>query len=462
MAEGIGAEMRFLELGDKRLAKRGKTIIEALAVDPAGSINAACRGWGDTQAAYRFFDNPNVEPEAILASHREATELRIDEHPTVLLVQDTTELDFSDHPTHDSGVLNNEYRQGLFDHSHIAFTPEGLSLGVIQANFFDRSPESLGKAEERKPLPLEQKETFRWLQGYRLACEVQHDHPDTQIISVADCEADIYEIFLEHGKQPNPADFVIRAKQDRRSLKLDDDAGIRVFKKVRDDVAATEIVTVRHVDLPATPKREARQARLEVRAKQVTVKPPHTRDHLGPVTYNLVLVEETDRPADDETTVNWLLITTLPIDTQQDVLQVVDHYVGRWPIEVFFRIFKTGCQVEEIQLTTNDRLQRCLMFYKVIAWRIAFVTYLGREYPNLRCDQIFSESEWKSVWRIVTKKKLPKTAPPLSKFVPMLAELGGYNNRNSDSPPGPKPLWIAIRRMHDFAQAWEMFQTDEE
>lgn len=462
MADGIGAEMRFLELGDKRLAKRGTKIIEALAKDPAASINAACRGWGDTLAAYRFFDNPNVKPEAILASHREATEVRIDQHPTVLLVQDTTELDFSAHPTSDSGVLNNKYRQGMFDHSHIAFTPEGLSLGVIQADFFDRTVESLGKAAERKPLPLEQKETFRWLQGYRLACEVQRDHPNTHIISVADCEADIYEIFLEHGKQPAPADFVIRAKQDRRCLELDNEAGIRVFKKVRDEVAASEIVTVRHIDLPPTPKREARQARLEVRAKQVVVKPPHMREHLGPVTYNLVLVAETGRPADDKTAVEWLLITTLPIDSVEDVLRVVDHYVGRWPIEVYFRIFKTGCQVEEIQLTTNDRLKRCLMFYKVIAWRIAFVTYLGREYPKLGCDQVFTESEWKSVWRIVTRKKLPKTPPPLVKFIPVLAELGGYNNRNSDTPPGPKPLWIAIRRMHDFAQAWEVFHTDEE
>ncbi|PQO41958.1 IS4 family transposase, partial [Blastopirellula marina] len=74
----------------------------------------------------------------------------------------------------------------------------------------------------------------------------------------------------------------------------------------------------------------------------------------------------------------------------------------------------------------------------------------------------FTESEWKSVWRIVTRKKLPKTPPPLVKFIPVLAELGGYNNRNSDTPPGPKPLWIAIRRMHDFAQAWEVFHTDEE
>ena len=187
-----------------------------------------------------------------------------------------------------------------------------------------------------------------------------------------------------------------------------------------------------------------------------TGKPPHARSYLPSVSYNVVLVEEISGPADG-TDICWLLITTLPINTVKEVLLVVDYYIARWPIEVFFRVFKTGCQVEKIQLETNDRLKNCLMFYKVIAWRIMYVTFLGREYPEIPCDTIFDDVEWKPVWRIVSDKPIPRKAPPLSAFMPMLAELGGYNNRSYDHPPGSQVIWVGMRRMMDFAIAWNAF-----
>ena len=150
-------------------------------------------------------------------------------------------------------------------------------------------------------------------------------------------------------------------------------------------------------------------------------------------------------------------MTTLPIDRVKAVMLVVDYYVARWPIEVFFRVFKTGCRVEDIQLETNRRLMNCLMLYKVIAWRIMYVTFLGREYPDMACDEIFADVEWKPVWKIVSDEPLPEKAPPLSVFIPMLAELGGYNNRSKDHPPGPQAIWVGIRRMTDFAIAWTAF-----
>jgi hypothetical protein len=457
MCEGIESELQSIDLGDKRLNHRGTTLLQTLAADPSASINAATGGWNETLAAYRFFDNPKVESNAILAAHREATQERIEAEEVVLVVQDTTELDFSSHPTTDSGVLNEADRFGLYDHSHLAFTPQRLCLGVLEVDFFSRTAASLGKARERKYDPIEEKESFRWLQGYRLACQLAREHPTTQIVSVADCECDIYDVFCEYEQQPAPADFVIRAKQNRRSTELNPDVDGRVYKKVRDEVAASELLTTREVELPRTPKREARTARLEIRAKTVTVKPPHMRDSLGRVQYNLVLVQEVGRTEDDETTVSWLLITSLPIDSAEAALRVVDYYVARWPIEVFFRVYKSGCRVEEIQLETNARQQRCLMLYKIIAWRIMYLTFLGRECPELPCDQMFADCEWKPVWKIVSDDPLPEEPPTLSEFIPMLAQLGGYNNRKHDHPPGPQAIWVGIRRMTDFALAWNAF-----
>ena len=456
MCDGIADELQGIDLGDKRLNQRSVRIIELLSANPEASINAACGGWGDTMAAYRFFDNSAVEPRTILQPHVEATKRRMKQCPVVLIAQDTTEFDFSDHPPDDARCLNKEDRLGFYDHTHLAVTPERLCLGVVGDEQFDRTAESLGKTKERERLPIEQKESFRWLTGYRLASDLAGECPDTQIVSVADSEADIYDIFLEAQRHPTPADFVIRAKEDRSTPERDLDAGPFVYRKVRDEVSASEIRAQRIVDLPKTPKRKARRAELEIRVLRVTVKPPHTRSRLPTVTLNVVLVEEANGP-NDGTDVSWLLITTLPIESVEDVLHVIDYYVARWLIEVYFKTLKSGCRIEEIQLETTRRVKNCLAFYKIIAWRVMYLTYLNRQCPSLPCTAVFDESEWKSVWRVTTNKELPKKPPRLGEFIAILAQLGGYNNRPKEPPPGPQAIWVGIRRMTDFSIAWLAF-----
>ncbi len=175
MCEGIVEELRGIDMGDQRLNRRSERVIEALAADPEASVNGACDGRSDTLAAYRFFNNDAVTPEQILQPHREATQRRMREQPVVLIVQDTTELDFTKHPTDDARCLNTERRFGLYEQVHLAVTPDKLCLGVIGSEFFDRAPEGLGKSHERRTLPMEEKESFRRLQGYRLACQLAAD-----------------------------------------------------------------------------------------------------------------------------------------------------------------------------------------------------------------------------------------------------------------------------------------------
>jgi hypothetical protein len=457
MCEGIADELLGIDLGDERLNKRSKRVIEALAANPEASINSSCDGWNDTLAAYRFFDNESVMPEQILQPHLEATQRRMREHPVVLIVQDTTELDYTDHPPKDAQCLNTVSRFGLYVHDILAVTPDKLCLGVVGTESFDRAAESLGKARERRGLPIEEKESFRWLKGYRLACQLAAECPDTQIVSVADCEADIYDIFVDARDQSGPrADYIVRAKEDRSTLEPDPESGPRTYRKVCDEVRCSKLRATKTIELCQTSKRAARQAHLEIRAITVDVKPPKSRKRLLSVTHNMVLVEEVGGPGDG-TDLSWLLITTLPIGTLVEVLRVIDYYLARWTVEIYFRTLKTGCRVEDIQLETTARLKRCLAFYKIIAWRVLYLTYLNRTCPNLPCTAVFDDSEWKSVWRVVKKKPLPKKPPTLSKFMELLTQLGGYNNRATELPPGPQPLWVGLRRMTDFATAWLAF-----
>lgn len=460
MCDGIANELQGIDLGDKRLNRRSALIIEALAANPEASVNAACNGWSETIAAYRLFDNESVFPDQILQPHREATQRRICEQPVVLIVQDTTELDYSKHPPDDARCLDKIDRFGLYLHAHLAVTPDKLCLGVVGAELFDRTPESIGQSKERKKLPIEEKESFRWLKGYQLACQLAAECPETRIVSIADCEADIYDIFVDAQQQSGRrADYIIRAKEDRCTPERDPETGPNVYCKVFDEVKCSKLLTTRTIELCQTPKRSARQAALEIRAITVLVKPPSQRPRMGCVTYNVVLVEEVGGPGDG-TDVSWLLITTLPIETIDDVLRIIDYYVARWAVEIYFRILKTGCQVEKIQLETMHRLKNCLAFYEIIAWRVQYLTYLNRTSPKLPCTAVFTESEWKSVWRVFNKKLLPKQPPLLSEMMGMLAQLGGYNNRATEAPAGPQPIWIGLRRMNDFAIAWVAFGPD--
>lgn len=453
----IEQEFDTIDLGHKSRNDRSKELLKTLFANPQESINAACDKWKHAKGAYRFLENPQVDAEEILGAHRRATIQRIQSQQTVCVAQDTTELDFGDHAPDDVRCLNRAERRGLYDHSSVAFTPEKLCLGVLDVEFFDRSEASLGKTTERKSDPIQEKESFRWLEGYRRCCELSDQCPETQIVSLADREGDIYDIFVEAEKHESPADFVIRSKQVRSLPEKDEQIGGKTYKKMRDEVEKSDLVTTRQIKLPRTAKRAARTATLEIRAIRTKIKPPHARRSTLPeVTLSVVLVQEVGGPQDG-TDLDWLLLSSLPIDDYRDVLQIVDYYVARWPVEMFFRVYKSGCRVEDIMLEKKDRLIRALMFYKVIAWRILFVTFLGRECPELPCDVVFSEAEWKSVWKIVEETEPPKTAPELSQFIPMLAQLGGYNARKHDGPPGMEAIWRGTRRMMDFALAWRAF-----
>jgi hypothetical protein len=249
MCEGIAAELTGIDLGDKRLNGRSQRILEALAAKGESSINAACDGWNDTLAGYRFFNNREVRPDEILKPHRQATQHRMREHPVVLIVQDTTELDFNAHPPVDARCLNSENRFGLYDHTHLAVTPDRLCLGVVGAEQFDRAAESLGQTTARRTLPIEEKESFRWLTGYRLACQFAWECPATRIVSVADREADIYDIFLEAQQQETPADFIIRAQEDRSTLDRNPSAGPAAYCKVRAQVSKSAVRATRMIEI---------------------------------------------------------------------------------------------------------------------------------------------------------------------------------------------------------------------
>jgi hypothetical protein len=462
----IEDELQGIDLGDVRRNRRCKLLMQRLAVDPQASINAACDGPSEMVSATRFFQNEAVREEGILAPHRQATLRRMKQEPVVLVIQDTTELDFTYEKliVLGTGPLNDENRLGLLDHVQLAVTPQRLCLGVLGGKTWARDAETFRTCKQRKYDPIETKESYRWLEGYREACRVAAEVPNAQIISVGDAENDIYECFVEAEKAQAPAraEWIMRASENRATPERDGEAGPCTYRKVRDEIGSAKVLGKLTLQLPRTPKRKARQAELSVHAKQIRLRPPYRKgEPLPEITLNVILVQERNPPPGAEP-IEWLLLTSLPIRKFRQVQRAIAYYAARWPVEVFFRTLKTGCRVEHLQLHTVARLRRCLMIYKIIAWRVLYVTMLGREVPDLPCDAVFSAEEWKSAWTICAKEPPPRKAPPLKTFLPLIARLGGYKGRKGDGPPGPKTMWIAIRRITDFALAWLTFGPEQQ
>jgi len=172
------------------------------------------------------------------------------------------------------------------------------------------------------------------------------------------------------------------------------------------------------------------------------------------VTANVVQVREVEPPVDD-VPVEWLLVTTLPIETAADVRRIVEYYAMRSMIEVLFRVLKSGCRVEERRFEHLDRLLPCVALSLIVAWRTLLVCWLGRSDPEFDGEAVFEPSEWKAVWMATKRTRRP---PKLEEFVPKMSQLGGYvNTPGRSDPPGQQTVRLGLQRMSDLALAWETF-----
>jgi hypothetical protein len=465
MQAWIEAEVKGADFGDERLNRRYEVLLDRLSDKPGLSIPAACGGWAETVAAYRFFDNAKTDAASVLQPHHDATVERIRVHEVVLVAQDTSEIELTRPQERVGGPLNDESRWGLFIHPLLALTPQRVPLGVVTAKIWSRDPEEFARSQEekrraRKAKPIEDKESLCWLEGYRSACLLAAETPATTIIAVSDSEGDIYEC-LQAG-ETGAAGYIVRGCQDR-ALVDDEHSLLLQTLACKTALGAMKIrVSGRAASTGDETKkrkqaREARLAKVTIRAARVLLRGPARPGQKLPALFVNAIVAKEERPPAGETPIEWLLLTSLPITTFDETTAVIDYYCCRWEIEVFFRTLKSGCKIEELQFERQDRYEVCLAMYLIVAWRVLYVLMLGRECPKLRCDAVLSEAEWKSVYAIARSEPAPKRPPTLEFMIPMIAELGGYLGRKGDGPPGPQTMWIGLQRMRDFAIAWTAF-----
>jgi hypothetical protein len=393
----------------------------------------ASGGWAETKAAYRLLDNPALDWREILEVHTECTATRMQGHPVVLCIQDTTELDFTSQPSLVGlGRLSYETQHGLYVHPTLAVTSEGVALGVIDAWIWARGP----KGEPQV------KESTRWVEGYDRVAELAETVPDTRLVYVADREGDLRALMDAAARRGTPADWLVRAKHNRTTER---------GEKLWDRLARSEPLGEVEFWLPAAPGRPVRLVRQRLYVQSVTLP---ARKGAPAVTVTAMLARE-EQPPVGQPAIDWRLLTNRPAVTLEQVTELIDWYRRRWLIEIFFRIWKSGCRVEALHLGTLERLERALVIYVIIAWRILHLVTWGRECPELSCEVVFDPAEWQAAWIVAHRRPPPETPPKLGEMVRLIAGFGGFLGRKSDGYPGPKALWEGMQRVSAFAMGIE-------
>jgi len=456
----VHREFGGAKLGDTRLSQRLLDLAAAFFARPQANIPQACGSTAAAKAAYRFFDNDRVTMDALLEPHHQATIERMRHEPVVLVAQDTTSLCYTMHPGMKGlGPISNKVDgpQGIEVHSAQAFTPAGLPLGVLDIEAWARDPADFGKSQDCNGKPIEDKESNKWLRALDPIAAAAARCPNSRVVTLADREADIYEYLLDAHQRG--LETVVRARHENR--RLDGEVlKLRPHMLARPKAGTIELTVPRHGKEPA------RSATLSISFDTVTLKPPHARKHLPPLRVVVVLSREEAPPPNVKKPLEWLLLSTAPLGPGQgqpvaslaDAVERTQWYACRWGIEVFHRILKSGCQIEDRQLGTADRLEACLAIDAVVAWRIHHLTYLGRATPDLPCDTVFDDDLWKGVIVFRTRKPPPAKPPSLREMIRMIAGLGGFLGRKSDGEPGTQTLWRGLQRADDIAIMFRGFR----
>lgn len=438
-------------MGDARRTARLVQIARQLGERPEASLPQALEHGAALKAAYRFFDNADVAHEKILASHVVSSLRRMQGQAVVLAVQDTTFIDYSSHSATDGlGPLHTKGGHGMICHGTLALTPERLPLGVVNLRLWARDGDKPKQRGTRRRRPITDKESQKWIDSVRAVAALQAQVPGTRFVSVADRESDVFEFFTE--ARTLGVDVLTRAAWNRNVA----GAESHVFPAL----AAAPVVAHKQLALPASSKRKARTAKLEIRACRLTLTAPRNGSAraLAPLALWGVWAHEPAPPEGVEP-LDWKLLTSVPVITAEDALERLDWYAARWTIEQWHKILKSGCNIEMRQLESAERLERLISVYAVIAWRILYATLLARIVPDLTCTAVLADDEWEALYcRIHLTPIPPATPPPLREAVRWIARLGGFLGRTGDGEPGSKTLWQGFQELIPMTEMYRIMK----
>lgn len=443
------SEYRGARLGDQRLTARLCRIVQSLELAPDLGFPRAMGSEGELEGFYRFVGNERVTLEEVTRPHRQATVERLRREPEALVLHDTTDFHFRGEAARAGLGPINVTDQGFLGHFALAISADGQrrALGVLGVETWTRQDPGPTRLR-RGGLPYVQcralpSEAERWPR--LVDAVIAEVGAATSLIHVMDSEADDYRLLsclVEKGQR-----WVVRFRYDRvlATELLPPDAP----RKTRAFVARREVVCRRTVTLAKrragtrrpqrrTLPREQREAQLEFRSARVVLpRPAHCAEGAPTLTVNVVAVTETGAPPEVEP-VAWLLVTSEPIDSEEEILRVVDYYRARWVIEEYFKALKTGCAFEKRQLESGEALRRALGIFIPIAWQLLRLRGLCRHAPAAPAEQLLTTVQVEVLRR--DRRCHVAAQPTVREAFLAIARLGGHLRSNGE------PGWQVLGR----------------
>lgn len=468
-------EFATLKCKDVRIRKRFQRVASDFIQHPGASIPNSCKDWAGTKACYRLFDSDDIKVDAILSAHRDAVIQRFEvaDENVMLVIQDTTSLNFRSlqcvegfgpiGSVSGKGNRSDLKTPGLFIHGQLVVGGGGVVHGLAGASIYARKEKKNEPAGKRNRVAIGEKESKRWVEGWREAQRIWEELGGTRtVLSVADREADIYELFAacqqqrrEHG---GGAGLLIRSQHDRV---LESGAG-----RMWENEQALPIRATLTVELPRGKRGiKERQANLAVRAGRVRLAvPAHKKKYLGledSLEFWALEIKEIDPPPGVEG-ICWRLVTTEPITGEEDARRLTGWYSLRWQIELLHRVLKSGCRVERRQVRDIDKLKAFIALDLVIAGQLLAMTRQARVTPEASSEQWLEEAEWEALAvHAAGGGEPPEKAPTIREAVGMIAKLGGFLGRKGDGEPGVEVLWRGMAKLQMLAQAWLVFRPQK-
>jgi hypothetical protein len=455
MKDPITAEFARVDLGDARLNRRAARIGEAWNARPDAPCPKIARSKAELEGLYGFVENASVDYTRIVASHAIQTCARIDEScggKAVLVVHDTTSFEFSGEKHRDGMGWLGANKQGFFAHMALALAADGSRrpLGVVGLSTTMRPRPDPSKGPKKKRSAKEcaadpNRDSLRWGKLIDETTNLLRGHGIP--IHVMDREADAFALLA--GMIARGQRFVVRAREIERDVTTSAD-GFVEKAKLRGVAERAVAVVGRSVALNRRrkstlndgnkkhPPRSARMAKLEFAAERVRL---HRSKHLDEsiletIEVGIVHVREVETPPEMQP-VDWLLVTTEPTTTVEEILFVVDSYRARWTIEELFKAIKTGCAYESRQLESSHALLIALAMCIPIAWQMLLLRHQARAAPEAPARSVVSADRLE-VLRAIARDPLPPSPTARDVFL-AIAALGGHITRSG--PPG----WITLR-----------------
>jgi hypothetical protein len=397
-----------------------------------------------------FFSNPKISSEQLITPHYKQTVQRIQDSDAkyILAIQDQMRLNYTKHTAKiDLGSIGKSGKTtqyGLIQHSILSVTDRNEPLGLLDVSYFDY--DDIDTSTSREKRSIEDKANKFWINALK---RMRQRLGETQkrVITVADREGDFYE-FL-HRLIAENEEFVIRSQHNRILGEEYQKGGEKLREKLNDAaIKGSMLIEIQDVN-----SREIKEIKLSLKAMTVTIPIPkkiledaiHENDYSS-ITLNVIQAYDEEH--------DWILLTNLPIDTLEQIKEIVTIYKSRWHIEDYHKVLKTGYQVDEIYLhTSKEAIKKLLILSSISACRLYWLIYIGRTEASIKADQLFEEFEWKAIY-VYFNEPIPNECPTVSEVILKIARLGGYKDNKWANPPGIKTIWIGYQQFTVAAQMY--------